>query len=130
MCAGSPQPVKPKKVRQGPGNKQIKQQKREIKDLRQDQRQVAGQFRQQLQSQIDDTLAQTEEYRQQIAEVLAPPVYQVVANNYGVSTSQQAPPAGALTTERITPMRQQPTGLRIMPGATASNPGAGLSIGA
>jgi len=139
MCTGSPQP--PKVVTRGPSNKeakqqtkqqqkQLKQQERELKQVRKDSRVQAQEFRQQLQSQIDAAANQTQQFQQQIAEVMAPPINRVLANNYAVTTQQQELPATAQTTEVTPTMRQQPTSLRIMPGTTAINPGAGLNIGA
>ena len=133
MCVGARQ-QEPRVVVAGPTPKEIKterkQEKQELKQIRRDSRAQAQEFQQQLQNQIDAADTQAQLLQQQIAEVLAPPAHTVLANNYAVTTQQQALPANAQTTEVMAPVRPQPTSLRIMPGATSVAPGAGLNIGA
>jgi uncharacterized protein YPO0396 len=133
MCVGSA-PQQPQVVVEGPTRKELrkerKQEKKELKQIRKDSRTQAQEFQQQLQNQIDAAANQTQQLQQQIAEAVAPPVNTVLANNYAVTTQQQALPATAQTTEVVTPVRPQAASLRITPGATAVTPGAGLNIGA
>ena len=135
MCS-APQPLAPKVVQAGPGRKEIKaerkEQKQDLKAIRQDMKAQQRDFREQLQAQIDEAAAATQEATMQAVQLMQPPPPpQVQTGSYQVATAQ-VNPVGAQVTEGFPAARRRPTAgssLAIIPGTTAASAGTGLNIG-
>ena len=130
MCMGStPQP--PKVAYQGPSNKEIKQQEKQLNMATKAAEASQAEFQQQLQAQIDEANAAAgaaaEELQQQQAAISSSAA--MANQSYTVETTQQAPAAAAQTTEAIQPAAPAAPRTPSLTIGTRRAPATGLNIG-
>lgn len=131
MCGSRPRP--PRQESDGYNGRLAEQQRREqqefIEQSKRQQQAMAAQLQRQMETISRMTLQRQRELEaERIAARIAAASRQTTT--YATTTSQRTPaPGNALTTEPIKPVRKTMTTLRITPGATQAQAGAGLNLG-
>jgi hypothetical protein len=129
MCSA---PSPPQVVYQGPSKQDIREQERSLEKYKNQMKNQANRFQDQLREQIDYANAESEGLREQLEEgaaAAAAAVTQEQTSTYAATTAQAAAPIDAETTEAVMKKEKPASGLRISASALPAAIGTGLNIG-
>jgi len=129
MCGGGP--TQPRQREEKYDKKAMRKQEKETKQFIQESNAQQQAMAAQLQAQTDTITQMTLQRQQELAAEEAAAAAEAAARQtttYATTTTAEAPTT-PLTTEATTPRRKRKDSLKITPGSTQNEAGAGLNLG-